>query len=85
MAHISGAVVAQIMVELVERFGDVLIPAPIDDIQPLARVSVIEAKPVRAGGRRRRFCAAVPEHGGQQKQEDQRQTSEDGFTLFSRR
>src|ERR1700683_3444354 len=46
MAHVSGTVVAQIMVELVERFGDVLVTATIDNIQPLARVSVIEAEPV---------------------------------------
>jgi len=39
-------VVAQIMVELVQRFGDVLVTATIDNIQPLARVSVIEAEPV---------------------------------------
>ena len=50
MAHISGTVVAQIMVELVQRFGDVLITATIDDIQPLAGVSVIEVQPVFVWG-----------------------------------
>src|SRR5271166_3988914 len=61
MMHISGTVVAQIMVELVQRFGDVLITATIDDIQPLACVSVIEAETVLVCGRGRGFCAAVPE------------------------
>jgi hypothetical protein len=50
MAHISSAVVAQIMVELVQRFGDVSITATIDDIQPLASVSVIEVQPVFVRG-----------------------------------
>jgi hypothetical protein len=36
-----------------------LITATIDDIQPLARVSVIEAEPVLVYGRGRGFCAAV--------------------------
>ena len=66
MTHISGAVIAQIMVELVERFGDVSITAAMNDIQPLTRVSVIEAEPVlgRRGGYR--LCAAVPGQRHQQ-------------------
>src|SRR5580658_5739590 len=70
MTHISGAVVAQIMVELVHRFGNVFITAAIDDIQPLARVSVKEAEPVLARGRGPRLCAAVSEERRQQKQEN---------------
>ena len=50
MMHISGAVIAQKMVELIQRFGDVLITAPIDNIQPFARVSVIKAQPVLVWG-----------------------------------
>jgi len=68
MTHVSGTVIAQKMVEIVEGFGDVLITATIDDIQPLVRVSVIEAKPVLergCGG-----CAAVTEERHQKKQEN---------------
>src|SRR6202020_3289653 len=71
MADISSTVVAQKMVEVVKRFGDVLITATIDDIQPLARVSVIEAEPILVCGRGRRFCGAVPEPRRPQKQKNQ--------------
>jgi hypothetical protein len=67
MTHISRTVIAQKMVELVQRFGDVLITTTIDDVQPLARVRVIKAEPVLACCRGRRFCAGVPEQRRQQK------------------
>jgi hypothetical protein len=70
MTLLSCTVVTQKMVELVERFGEVLITATIDDIQPLARVGVIEAEPVFARGWGRRFCAAVHEQRRQQKQKN---------------
>src|ERR1700729_2907251 len=66
MADISSTVVAQKMVEVVKRFGDVLITATIDDIQPLARVSVIEAEPILVWGWHRRFCG-MPRHRQRQK------------------
>jgi hypothetical protein len=81
MTHISGTVIAQKVVELAQRFGDVLITAAIDDIQPLARVSVIEAEPVLVCGRGRRFCAAVPKQRRQQKKKNQ--LTSDGGSICS--
>ena len=46
MTYISGAMVAQKMVEFVERDGNVLVATAIGDIQMFARMSVIEAQPV---------------------------------------
>jgi len=56
MAHISGTVVTQIMVELGQCFGNVMITATIDDVQSLACVSVIEAQPIFVWRWNCRFC-----------------------------
>ena len=50
MADIFSTVIPQKIIELIQRFRNVLITAAIDDIQPLARVSVIEAEPVFVRG-----------------------------------
>jgi hypothetical protein len=63
MPHISGAVIAQEIVKRIERLGNVLIPATINDVEPLARMSVIEAEPVFVRGWGRRFRVAVPKQG----------------------
>ena len=66
MMHISGTVIAEKMVEFVQRCGNVLITATVDDIQPLVGVSVIEAEPVFASGGSCRFCG-MPQRRQRQK------------------
>ena len=56
--NIAGAVIAQKMVQPVERRGQIRIAAAIDDIQPLVGVGVIKAEPVFAGRLKRRVRAA---------------------------
>ena len=68
MMHITGTVIAQKMVELVERFGNVLITATIDNIQPLTGMSVIEAEPVFVWGWNRR-CCCTPQRRQQKKKQ----------------
>jgi hypothetical protein len=46
MVNSSGSVVAQVMIELIESFGNVLISPAIYDIQSLACVGVEKPQPV---------------------------------------
>ena len=51
MTHLSRTMIAEIVVELGQRFWQVSIAAPINDIEPLVGVGVVKAKPVfRVGG-----------------------------------
>lgn len=72
MPNFAGAMVAQIMVKLFQRFRYVGIAAPVNDVEPLASVSVIEAEPVFGCGLRSRFRGS-PNRRDQQKSE-QKQT-----------
>jgi len=51
VTHVPGAVVAEIVIELVQRIGQVGIAAPVDDVKMFACVSVIKAQPVLGRGR----------------------------------
>lgn len=86
MTYISGAVVAQKIVELVERFGDVLVTAAINNVEPLTRVSVIKAQVIFAPRRGTGYRVSMPEQRRgqkrQQKYENQRQTTKAGFRIF---
>jgi len=44
--HVAGAMVTKKIVELIQRFGQVSIATPINDIEPLVGVCVKETKPV---------------------------------------
>jgi hypothetical protein len=66
VVDISGAVVAQKIIESLKRFRDVLIALAIQDIQPLARVRMEKPQPVfrrtirwravRRSGAQKNYC-----------------------------
>jgi hypothetical protein len=56
MMYLSCTMIAEIVGELGQSFRQVILAAPINDIEPLVGVGVIKAKPVFArGGRSRGF------------------------------
>src|SRR5271165_1360753 len=64
MAHLSGAMIAEIMVELIQRFRQVSFAAPVNDVEPLTGMGVIETEPIFARGRHgefRRLCKRRPQ------------------------
>ena len=59
MPHVSRAMVAQIVIESVQRFGDISITAAVNDVEPLVSVGVIEAQVVLGHRSDRRRCTAT--------------------------
>ena len=46
VVHITGAIVAQVLVEAVERLRQVCVATAIDDVEPLVGMGVVEPQPV---------------------------------------
>ena len=67
--NIPGAVIAQEMVQLVERVGQIRVAAAINDLQPLVGVGVIKAQAVFAGRLEGGLRGASRQRGEQPHQE----------------
>jgi hypothetical protein len=66
----SGTMVAEKAVELSQRFREVSIAAPINDVEPLSGVRVIETKPIFGHGRGSDFRSS-PKRRDKQKHDQQ--------------
>jgi hypothetical protein len=60
--HIAGAIVAQVLVEAVERLWQVCVAAAVDDVESLIGMGVVEPKTVFGDRRRVEFRSRRRNH-----------------------